>query len=336
MKGFPFRIVLVCACILLQGVSSLVAQPRARAQTAVTQTQRDSLAWEQILQHYQSFCDGAVAAKAGDKAAAKGLRLQADTIAELLKKVKGSGMTPSQQLRFAQMKQRYAGVVTLPELPAAPAPAVIQVVSGQTTIIRDTVMVVREVHQTDTVRIVEQVEKIVEVPVERVVEVPVEVPVAIPAQKPETHYLLMAQAIVPDFSYGLMAGATRKAGLYVRFDSNFCFQKADYTCSSDGQASYGQIWTTGRSLRSRLSATGGALWHPLPWLTAYAGAGYGERRLYWEDISNRWARVSDASSIGVAADLGVIFHIDHFSLSAGVTTLAFRRLDGCLGLGVFF
>ena len=308
------------------------------------QSQRDSLRWDEVLQRYQAFCEEAVAAKTGDREAAGRLRPQADTITVLLRQVRGTRMTPSQQQRFTQMKQRYSGLVTFPELPAETSvsavspssPAPVQVVQGRTIVIRDTVLVVREVHQTDTVRIVEQVEKIVEVPVERVVEVPVEVSVPISAHEPETHYLLMAQAVVPDYAYGLLAGVARKAGLYVRFDSNFRFPAADYTCTSDGQASYGQIWTTGRSAHSCLSATGGVLWHPLPWLTTYAGAGYGVRGVYWEDISNRWVRVSDASCRGVAADLGFVFNIDHFCLSAGVTTIAFRRLDGCLGIGLFF
>ncbi len=314
----------------------------AAAPVLPAQPQRDSLRWDEVLSRYQTFCEEAVAAKTGDKEAAIRLRPQADTIAALLRQVKGTQMTPSQQRRFTQMKQRYSGLVTFPELSVdggastAPVSAPVEVVQGRTIVIRDTVLVVREVHQTDTVRIVEQVEKIVEVPVERVVEVPVEVPVPVPAPEPETHYLLLAQAIVPDFSYGLMAGVERKAGLYVRFDSNFRFQTADYTCTSDGQASYGQIWTTGWSVRSRLLATGGALWHPLPWLTTYAGAGYGVRRVYWEDISNRWAQVSDASCRGIAADLGVLFHTDHFCLSAGVATIAFRRLDCCLGIGFYF
>ena len=242
------------------------------------------------------------------------------------------------------MKKRYAAVVTLPDLTATPmqAPAPVQVIQGQTVVIRDTVFVVREIRQTDTVRVVEQVEKIVEVPVERVVEVPAAEPVEqvalvpLSAPRPRTDYLFLAQAAVPDFSFGAMLGAVRKAGLYVRFDSNFRRQTADYSCTRNGQAPYGQIWTTGHSVLSRFSVTGGALWHPLPWLSAYAGVGYGERGLYWEDYSGKWALVSDASASGITADFGLVFNLDHFALSAGITAVAFRRFDAILGLGLFF
>ena len=326
------RLVILIGLLFL-GVFPLTAQSRV---------QRDSLGWEQVLQAYQRFCELTVEARAGDKDAACKLRPQADTISALLQQVKGSGMMPSQQQRFLAMKQRYASVVTLPDLPVAPAPAAVQVVPGQTVIIRDTVFVVREIYQIDTVRIVEQVEKVVEVPVERVVEVPIEIPVEVPVEvpvglsAPRTRYLVLAQAVVPGVSYGAMVGVVRKAGIYVRFDSNFHRRDTDYSCPSDGQASYGQIWTTGRSEVVRFAAAGGALWHPVSWLTLYAGAGYGWRNLCWEDISGNWGRVSDASHHGVAADLGAVFSIDRFALSAGVTTIGFGRFDAMLGLGIFF
>lgn len=322
----------------------LVCLTIAEAQVVPSQAVRDSLRWEQVLGAYQSFCELAADARSGDAEARAKLRKQADNISTLLAQVKGSRMTASQQARFEKMKKRYAAVVTLPDLTATPmqVPAPVQVIQGQTVVIRDTVFVVREIRQTDTVRVVEQVEKIVEVPVERVVEVPVAEPVEqvalvpLSAPRPRTDYLFLAQAAVPDFSFGAMLGAVRKAGLYVRFDSNFHRQTADYSCTRNGQAPYGQVWTTGRSVMSRFSVTGGALWHPLPWLSAYAGVGYGERGLYWEDYSGKWAQVSDASASGITADLGLVFNLDHFALSAGITAVAFRRFDAILGLGLFF
>ena len=332
----------LCLALLLGGVAAAWAQP-ATQRTASPQSARDSLRWEQVLAAYQTFCELAADARSGNATARTQLQQQADAISTLLKQVKGSQMTPSQQTRFSRMKQRYASVVTLPDLPAlAPAPAPVQVVQGQTVVIRDTVFVIREIRQTDTVRIVEQVEKTVEVPVERVVEVPVEVPVEIPVAmdagepRPRTQYLLLAQAVVPDFSWGVLLGMMRTGGVWVRFDSNFHARTADYSCTSDGRTSYGQIWTTGRTERERLCLTAGGLWHPANWLTLYGGAGYGWRDLYWEDASGAWAQVSDASCRGLAADLGVVFTFDHVALSAGVNTLAFRRFDCTLGFGFLF
>ena len=329
------RRILLCLALLLGCLTF------AQAQTPSAQSVRDSLHWERVLSAYQRFCDLSVDARSGDREARTALRQQADSISLLLGQVKGSKMTPAQQKRFTRMKTLYSNVVTLPDLLAAqvPAPAVVgppQVVSGQTVIIRDTVIVVREVHQTDTVRVVEQVEKLVEVPVEVPVEVqvPIEMPIVVPPS--QTHYLFLAQAVVPDLSFGAMAGVMRQAGIYARFDSNFRRGNADYSCNSHGEAPYGQIWTSGRSFLSRFSVSGGVIWHPIAWLSAYAGAGYGERSLYWEDIAGSWAMVSDASCRSIAADLGVVFNLDHFVISAAVNTIAFHRFDGCLGIGIFF
>ena len=343
MQRILLGLILLCGCLTAAGAQNTAAR---RAQAA-----RDSLRWEQVLDAYQAFCDIAVEARSGEPEAIGRLRTQADAITALLQQVKGSRMTASQQKRFERMKQRYDNVVMLPDLPAAPFPAPslpvqpVQVVQGQTVVIRDTVFVVREVRQIDTVRVVEQVDKIVEVPVERIVEVPVETR-KMPAEdasvsttdpvKQRASYLLLGQAVAPDFSYGAMLGVMRKAGFYVRFDSNFRWRTADYSCTSAGQASYGQIWTTGHSERSRLTVAGGLLLHPLPWLTAYAGAGYGERSLYWEDISGRWAQVSDVSCRSFSADIGLIFNLDHLAISAGLTTIGFSRLDATLGLGFIF
>ena len=318
----------------------------ATAQPAAPKSARDSIRWEQVLVAYQTFCELAVEARSGDTGARTQLRGQADAISAMLAEVKGSSMTASQQARFEKMKKRYAAVVTLPDITAAPiqAPAPVQVIQGQTVVIRDTVFVVREIRQTDTVRIVEQVEKLVEVPVERIVEVPLEIEPdrGHPSETIQTkgslktHYLIVAQAVVPDWSYGVLVGVMQKAGLYVHFDSNFLRRAADYSCTADGQTSYGQIWTTGRSEITRLSVTGGALWHPTNWLSAYAGAGYGARRLLWEDISGHWAEVSDVSCRSIPADAGLIFNFDHCALSAGITTLGFSRFDAVLGLGFLF
>ena len=314
--------------------------PAARAQTAAaTQAQRDSLCWEQVLEAYQSFCDMAADARGGDSQARRSLQGAADRITALLGKVRGSRMTPSQQRRFDRMKMRYSSVVTLPDPGSAMeslSVTPVQVIQGKTVVIRDTVVVMREVRQTDTVRIVEQVEVPVEIPVERVVEVPAAEPAPVSAVV-RPAYIVLAQAMVPDVSGGILLGVTqRNWGMYLRFDSNFQRRTADYSVSANGQAPYGPIWTSGRSSVARFSVTGGLLLHPLPWLSAYAGAGYGRRRLCWEDSAGRWAEVTDVSHRGLAVDAGAVFFLDRFALSAGVSSIGFSRFDAALGIGFVF
>lgn len=349
MRNFLVALTLLLFCL-----------PPARAQRTdppqTAQARRDSLRWEEVLQAYQSFCELAANARSGDAQARTELRRQADTIDSLLQQTRGSRMTASQKQRFDRMKKRYASVIALPDLgsaPSIPAPAPVRESSGKTRVVRDTVVILQEVRHTDTVRIVEQIEKRVEVPVERIAEVPAAMedttssfpmpvlnpdpsPAPGPKPKPRPRYLGMAQALVPDFSGGLMVGVMDKAGIYLRFDSNFSRRATDYSCTADGQTDYGRIWTSGRSEVNRFSVTSGLLLHPLPWLSLYTGAGYGERRLCWEDTSGRWASVADRSHRSVAADFGAIFLFDRFALSAGVSTLAFSRFDALIGLGFLF
>ena len=65
-----------------------------------------------------------------------------------------------------------------------------------------------------------------------------------------------------------------------------------------------KIWPTGNEKRSNLMVGGGVLAGATKWLTIYAGAGYGARKLAWEDIAGNWALVSDWSHTGMAVEFG--------------------------------
>lgn len=114
------------------------------------------------------------------------------------------------------------------------------------------------------------------------------------------------------------------------------FRFCDYNCLSDGITSGGYIWTSGRSRVSRLCVTTGLVFRTCDWLSLSAGVGYGSRTLLWEDSSLNWARVSDRSPRGIAADIALHFRIRSFRLYAGVSTAAFRTCDYEFGLGFCF
>lgn len=112
---------------------------------------------------------------------------------------------------------------------------------------------------------------------------------------------------------------------------------ADYSCFSDGTTKDGgYIWTNSKENVSRWSATAGATFSPWNFLTLYAGAGYGSRALLWQDVSDRWASVSDRSKTGLCLDGGLIFNIGVFSLLAGVSTIGFDTPAAQFGLGCRF
>lgn len=144
-------------------------------------------------------------------------------------------------------------------------------------------------------------------------------------------------SVTPQLSYGLMLGYVKKFGGYVKFRSDFQFGKAAYTCNRHGEIDGGGLlWTSGAQRKSRLQATGGALFRLTQWLYPYAGVGYGSREVQWQDYEGNWAKVSNYSCKGIAAEAGAIVKIGPVALSVGASTTAFRYTELEVGLGVMF
>ena len=149
---------------------------------------------------------------------------------------------------------------------------------------------------------------------------------------------LLASLSAPEMAYGLMAGYQHgRWGGYLAFRSSFTSCKTSYSCASDGSLGNGsQMWPSGNEKRSNLMVGGGVLAGATKWLTVYAGAGYGFRKLAWEDVAGDWAAVSDWSRSGVAAECGVIASWRRLAVSAGVSTISFRTASFTCGVGVRF
>ena len=149
---------------------------------------------------------------------------------------------------------------------------------------------------------------------------------------------LLASLAAPDIAYGLMAGYQHgRWGGYLAFRSNFTSCKTSYSCTSDGNLGNGsQICPSGNEKRSNLMVSGGVLAGATKWLTVYAGAGYGSRKLAWEDVAGNWAAVSDWSRAGFAAECGVIASWHRLTVSAGVSTISFRTASFTCGVGLRF
>ena len=149
---------------------------------------------------------------------------------------------------------------------------------------------------------------------------------------------ILASLAAPDMAYGLMAGYQhRRWGGYLAFKSNFTSCRTSYSCASDGSLGNGsQMWPSGNEKRSNLMVSGGVLAGATKWLTVYAGAGYGFRKLAWEDVDGNWASVSDWSRSGFAAECGVIASWRRLAVSAGVSSISFRTASFTCGVGLRF
>ncbi len=137
------------------------------------------------------------------------------------------------------------------------------------------------------------------------------------------------------FSYGGMVTFTGdKWGIYIKARSNFQPRKADYSCNSDGTAGSHIIWTSGKESHTNMSLGAGGIFKVTGKVSLYVGSGYGSTRTLWEDVSGKWAEVADYSTKGFCADGGIIFNKGHFTASAGVNSVRFKKATLELGIGI--
>lgn len=145
----------------------------------------------------------------------------------------------------------------------------------------------------------------------------------------------------PDISYGAMFGLSSPLwGGYVRtrFRNHISgLPVTTYECELDGTMFSGnKFWPSGRSEVSSIYLAGGILFPVKRWVALYAGAGYGERKLVWEDVGGLWALVSDWSASGIVAETGLLLSWRNLALSAGISTISFRTAAFTCGVGVRF
>ena len=143
---------------------------------------------------------------------------------------------------------------------------------------------------------------------------------------------------MPPIRPGVMARLDfGRAGIYLK-GSWLPVSDYSYLCKSDGTTFSGFIWTTGNEHIDAFSfSAGGSYALPVAFpMRLYAGVGYGARSVLWEDVSGRWAQVSDLSFSGLSADAGLLFDIGHLTLMSGISSIAFRTLVLEVGLGFVF
>ena len=158
---------------------------------------------------------------------------------------------------------------------------------------------------------------------------------------PKSGFLAIAQVSpVPDMSFGASLGFLgKKAGAYLSFTSNFKSRSADIDVLSDGTSSGGTVWVSGRQEKTKMAFTAGGILRVADHVNLLAGAGYGTRKLFWENSGGNWMRVTDCSYSGLALEAGALFTLgwrESFCLSAKAGTIAFKYLDFTIGIGYRF
>ena len=154
----------------------------------------------------------------------------------------------------------------------------------------------------------------------------------------ESRILAMATASVyPGISFGATAGYVKTVGGYVKFRSNFNSTKGQYNAASDLNIEVGgYFWPSGAKAESIMTVSGGMLLRASKSVYPYVGAGYGARKIMWQDAGGKWANITDYTYTGVSAEAGLIFKVGPLALSAGVSSTSFKYTTAEVGLGVMF
>lgn len=144
---------------------------------------------------------------------------------------------------------------------------------------------------------------------------------------------------------GVRIGLSHKAwGGYLSANVSSGKKAFEYTCLGDGSIpAGGAIYTNGAKSLYHFGLTAGVLCLPIRFYGfdtgragLYAGIGYGERNLYWQDIENKWAKVADRSWTGLGAEGGLVLFWKWLCVSAGIHTTGFAHTDVEAGIGIRF
>lgn len=171
------------------------------------------------------------------------------------------------------------------------------------------------------------------------------------AQNAKIKTLVMGQAgysVAPQLSYGAMIGQIYKGiGWFVNGKSNFVFGiESTLSCEQGGFVGEYKPFYNGEKATSSVIANGGVMLNFLEWSKAtknkfntfglYLGAGYGKREVYWQTTDYQWVKYNPDSYSGVSAEVGLFGSIYGVTLSAGISTIAFKYMEMTVGIGYMF
>ena len=290
------------------------------------------------LDRYEVICDKCILLR---ERATRGEEISSQELKDLLEQVselrntlqKGSGnMSPTQKNRFERIRRRYS--IAFSSNGGRSDEPVMNVARP--------VMEVPRVGWTPQVRAITAGPGPVTEPVEPPALRPFGELTTAQAQGPEKHLtgigILALGAWQPSaVSFGGMVTFTSgQFGAYLKGRSNFKTLASDYNCSSDGTSGGNVIWTSGKESHSTWAVGAGGIFRIAGPVSLYAGSGYGDTQVLWEDSAGKWALVEDYSVKGICMDAGLLFTTGRFTASAGAGTTGPKKTALEIGIGIRF
>lgn len=148
-------------------------------------------------------------------------------------------------------------------------------------------------------------------------------------------HCLLSLSVWPEISYGAMLLYKKsRFGGYLRGGSAFNFTRADY--GFDPESGEGGAWMTGKKkVRLNYAFAGVSYWLAESF-GLYAGAGYAERELLWEDSGLSWAKIESRSFSGFSADAGALVSLGRFTIGAGIMSIRTDYFLATVSAGIRF
>lgn len=156
-----------------------------------------------------------------------------------------------------------------------------------------------------------------------------------------------AYSPMPQMAYGALLGQTYAGvGWYVNGTSNFQTCKSELTSDENGLVDGVMPFYTGRTKSTVFSVHGGLVLDFLDLAHVpnnrfntfglFLGAGYGSRKMYWEQYDRSWVNFASRSYTGVSANAGLVGSIYGLTFSVGANTIQFKYWELEAGIGFMF
>lgn len=141
-------------------------------------------------------------------------------------------------------------------------------------------------------------------------------------------------------SWGVMLTAMRRVGIFLHAQSDLrSIGHTTAVCEKDGTIAGSGIkpYYTGGTRHSAYMITAGPVHRLCRWLNVFYGVGYGSMRTAWrlaESEGGGYALNDGLSRKGIAGEAGAILTFGRISLSASAATVAGKKWQGTVGIGI--
>lgn len=164
-----------------------------------------------------------------------------------------------------------------------------------------------------------------------------------PGQKREKEPIFVPVLLTADIGTGIVApgvrvGVARRHGVYLLAASNFVSGSSAGTCNATGTLTDGSgtpYYRPGTDVAYWV-AQAGCLHRLAGRFYLYEGLGYGSKTVLWTTVEGEKIKNEEKSQKGIAAEVGGMYRIGPWAVSAGVSSIKAKVWTATVGIGYTF